>query len=49
MAKVESNLKERVRAFWQAHACGTKFTDAEAGLAARRGWHLWIYARKAEA
>lgn len=24
-------LKERVRAFWQAHPCGTKFTDAELG------------------
>lgn len=31
MANVESNLKERVRAFWQAHPCGTKFTDADAG------------------
>ncbi len=31
MANVESNLKEQVRAFWQAHPCGTKFTDAEAG------------------
>ncbi len=26
-----SELKERVRAFWQAHPCGTKFTDAETG------------------
>src|SRR6266516_459632 len=24
-------LKERVRAFWQAHPCGTKFADAEPG------------------
>lgn len=24
-------LKERVRAFWQAHPCGTKFSDAEIG------------------
>src|SRR5260370_41271331 len=24
-------LKQRVRAFWQAHPCGTKFTDAEIG------------------
>ena len=24
-------LKERVRAFWQAHPCGTKFSDAELG------------------
>jgi SAM-dependent methyltransferase len=27
----DSELKERVRAFWQAHPCGTKFTDAETG------------------
>jgi SAM-dependent methyltransferase len=27
----ESDLKERVRAFWQAHPCGTKFSDAEIG------------------
>src|SRR6266571_5136073 len=26
-----SELKERVREFWQAHPCGTKFTDAEIG------------------
>jgi SAM-dependent methyltransferase len=26
-----TQLKERVRAFWQAHPCGTKFTDAEMG------------------
>jgi SAM-dependent methyltransferase len=26
-----SELKERVRAFWQAHPCGTKFSDAEFG------------------
>ena len=25
------NLKEQVRAFWQANPCGTKFTDAETG------------------
>ncbi len=25
------NLKEEVRAFWQANPCGTKFTDAEMG------------------
>jgi SAM-dependent methyltransferase len=25
------SLKERVRAFWQEHPCGTKFTDAEMG------------------
>ena len=27
------DLKERVRAFWQAHPCGTKFSDAEMGTA----------------
>jgi len=26
-----NNLKERVRAFWQEHPCGTKFADAEPG------------------
>ena len=26
-----AELKERVRAFWQAHPCGTKFSDAEIG------------------
>lgn len=26
-----AELKERVRAFWQAHPCGTKFSDAEMG------------------
>lgn len=26
-----NNLKEQVRAFWQANPCGTKFTDAEMG------------------
>src|SRR6187431_1249636 len=26
-----SDLKERVRAFWQAHPCGTKFSDAVMG------------------
>jgi SAM-dependent methyltransferase len=28
---VNADLKERVRAFWQAHPCGTKFSDAEMG------------------
>lgn len=28
---VDEQLKERVRAFWQAHPCGTKFSDAEIG------------------
>jgi ubiquinone/menaquinone biosynthesis C-methylase UbiE len=31
IATEDSELKERVRAFWQAHPCGTKFTDAETG------------------
>ena len=26
-----AELKERVRAFWQAHPCGTRFSDAEMG------------------
>src|SRR5213083_1588568 len=34
----DSELKERVRAFWQAHPCGTKFTEAEAG--SRRFYEL---------
>ena len=28
---LNADLKERVRAFWQAHPCGTKFSDAEMG------------------
>lgn len=32
--KANSELKERVRAFWQAHPCGTKFSDAEMGTRA---------------
>lgn len=31
MSEQNANLKERVRAFWQAHPCGTKFADAEPG------------------
>ena len=31
MAQSNNNLKERVRAFWQEHPCGTKFADAEPG------------------
>src|SRR3954447_6894192 len=31
MSNSESSLKERVRAFWQANPCGTKFSDAEPG------------------
>jgi ubiquinone/menaquinone biosynthesis C-methylase UbiE len=29
--KADTELKERVRAFWQAHPCGMKFSDAEMG------------------
>jgi SAM-dependent methyltransferase len=48
------DLKERVRAFWQEHPCGTKFSDAELGTrefferveAHRYGkeWHIPIAA-----
>ncbi|MGB9178186.1 MAG: class I SAM-dependent methyltransferase [Pyrinomonadaceae bacterium] len=31
MSEANKNLKERVRAFWQANPCGTKFTEAEMG------------------
>src|SRR5262249_18356558 len=31
MNKTNAELKERVRAFWQEHPCGTKFSDAEMG------------------
>ena len=31
MAEAQTDLKEQVRAFWQAHPCGTKFTEAELG------------------
>lgn len=50
MASIEQNLKERVRSFWQAHPCGTKFADAEEGSRAffeaveehryRTEWHI---------
>ena len=86
MAEENSKLKERVRAFWQEHPCGTRFADAPqcsrrfyelveahryekewhiptaagfaetknphpysksvAQMAARWGWHLWVYATK---
>jgi SAM-dependent methyltransferase len=29
--KPDSDLKERVRAFWQEHPCGSKFSDAQIG------------------
>jgi ubiquinone/menaquinone biosynthesis C-methylase UbiE len=31
MSDENNNLKERVRAFWQAHPCGTKFAEAAPG------------------
>ena len=31
MSNGDEQLKERVRAFWQAHPCGTKFANAEPG------------------
>src|SRR5438094_10329707 len=31
MIDANAELKERVREFWQAHPCGTKFSDAETG------------------
>src|SRR5215510_7964764 len=31
MSQLDNNLKERVRAFWQANPCGTKFAEAEPG------------------
>jgi ubiquinone/menaquinone biosynthesis C-methylase UbiE len=38
MSEPNPNLKERVRAFWQANPCGTKFADAEPGT--RRFYEL---------
>ncbi|HEV7798506.1 MAG TPA: class I SAM-dependent methyltransferase, partial [Pyrinomonadaceae bacterium] len=38
MANPNKNLKERVRAFWQANPCGVKFADAAAGT--RRFYEL---------
>jgi SAM-dependent methyltransferase len=38
MAESNSKLKERVRAFWQANPCGTKFAEAEPG--SRRFYEL---------
>jgi ubiquinone/menaquinone biosynthesis C-methylase UbiE len=50
MSSIEQSLKERVRSFWQAHPCGTKFADAEEGTRAffeaveehryRTEWHI---------
>jgi ubiquinone/menaquinone biosynthesis C-methylase UbiE len=38
MSEQNPKLKERVRAFWQEHPCGTKFADAEPG--SRRFYEL---------
>jgi SAM-dependent methyltransferase len=38
MSEENSKLKERVRAFWEEHPCGTKFADAEPG--SRRFYEL---------
>jgi len=38
VAESNAQLKERVRAFWQEHPCGTKFADAEPGT--RRFYEL---------
>jgi len=38
MPDAETNLKERVRAFWQANPCGVKFADAPPGT--RRFYEL---------
>jgi ubiquinone/menaquinone biosynthesis C-methylase UbiE len=38
MSETNQNLKERVRAFWQANPCGVKFADAEPGT--RRFYQL---------
>lgn len=50
MQNVEQNLKERVRDFWQANPCGTKFADAPEGTRAfyerveahryEKEWHI---------
>ncbi len=50
MSEAHDNLKERVRAFWQANPCGVKFADAEPGTRLfyerveehryRKEWHI---------
>jgi SAM-dependent methyltransferase len=50
MSEAHGNLKERVRAFWQANPCGVKFADAEVGTRLfyerveehryRKEWHI---------
>ncbi|HEV2883457.1 MAG TPA: class I SAM-dependent methyltransferase [Pyrinomonadaceae bacterium] len=59
MSEANLNLKERVRAFWQANPCGVKFADAEPGtrrffelVEAHRytkEWHIPIAADFAQA
>ncbi len=38
MSEANLNLKDRVRAFWQANPCGVKFADAAPGT--RRFYEL---------
>lgn len=45
MSEENSKLKERVRAFWQDHPCGTKFADAEPGS---RGFYELVEAHRYE-
>src|ERR687883_1787450 len=59
MSDSNSQLKERVRAFWQQNPCGTKFTEAEMGTRAfyerveehryTKEWHIPAAARFEEA
>jgi SAM-dependent methyltransferase len=59
MENVSQNLKERVREFWQANPCGTKFADAPPGTRAfferveahryEKEWHIPAAAGFAEA
>lgn len=59
MSEENSKLKERVRAFWQEHPCGTKFANAEPGSRKfyelvsehryEKEWHIPAAARFAEA
>ena len=58
MQEANSELKERVRAFWEAHPCGTKFSHAEIGTSEffekieahryEKEWHIPQAARFAE-
>lgn len=59
MSEENAKLKERVRAFWQEHPCGTKFANAEPGSRRfyelvtehryRKEWHIPAAAGFAEA